>query len=110
MLNDKILIPVEKLFNEVGCKVSKDEFGIVNVIKTHLTMVFDAAAGEFKVNSKRANSKSPLTVRNEEYYISSEFLATLEVFTVKVAADHQSVALKTNRVQDVSNGRYMRQV
>lgn len=110
MLNDKILIPVEKLFNEVGCKVSKDEFGIMNVTNTQLTMDFDAAAGEIKVNSKRANSKSPLTVRNEGYNNSIELLATLVGFTIKVAADHQSVALKTNRVQDVSNGRYMRQV
>ena len=46
MLNDKVLIPVEKLFvNEVGCKVSIDEFGKVNVTNTHLTMDFDAYHG-----------------------------------------------------------------
>ena len=55
MLNDKVLIPVEKLFNEVGFKVSKDESGKVNVTNTHLTVDFDAAAGEIKVNSKKAN-------------------------------------------------------
>ena len=64
MLNDKVLIPVEKLFKEVGCKVSKDESGIVNVTNTHLTMDFDAAAGEIKVNSKKQLRSLPIAERN----------------------------------------------
>ena len=102
MLNDKVLIPVEKLFKEVGFKVSKDESGKVNVTNTHLTVDFDAAAGEIKVNGEKATNEFPIAERNNIVYISSEFLARLEGFSVKVAADHLSVAIKTNRVQDVS--------
>ena len=74
----------------------------MNVTNTHLTVDFDAAAGEIKVNGEKANTEFPLTEKNDGNYISTEFLATLEGFTVKVAADHQSVAINTNRVQDVS--------
>ena len=58
MLHDKVLIPVEKLFNEAGFKVSTDESGKVNVTNTHLTVDFDAAAGEIKVNGEKATTNS----------------------------------------------------
>lgn len=102
MLDDKVLIPIEKLFEEAGFKVSKGESGNVNVTNTYLSIDFDAAAGEIKVNGEKANTQFPLTERNDGYYISSEFLAQLEGFTARVAADHQSVAIQTNRVSDVS--------
>ncbi|MCG7336526.1 copper amine oxidase N-terminal domain-containing protein [Sporosarcina sp. ACRSM] len=101
LFNDKVLIPIEKLFEEVGFKVSKDESGKVHVTNNHLTIDFDAAAGEIKVNGEKANAEFPLTDRNGGNYISTEFLAQLEGFSAKVAADHQSVAIQTNRVLDV---------
>ncbi len=99
--NDKVLIPIEKLFKEVGFKVSKDESGKVNVTNNHLTIDFDAAAGEIKVNGEKVNTEFPLTDQKDGNYISTEFLAQLEGFSAKVAADHQSVAIETNRVLDV---------
>lgn len=99
--NDKVLLPIEKLFKEVGFKVSKDESGKVNVTNNHLTIDFDAAAGEIKVNGEKVNTEFPLTDQKDGNYISTEFLAQLEGFSAKVAADHQSVAIETNRVLDV---------
>lgn len=101
MLNDKVLIPIEELFTEAGFKVSKTESGTVNVTNTYLSIDFDAAAGEIKVNGEKANTKFPLTDKNDGYYISSEFLAQLDGFTVSVATDHQTVTIQTNRVHDV---------
>ena len=80
MLNDKVLIPVEKLFKEVGFKVSKDESGKVNVTNTHLTVDFDAATGEIKVNGEKATNEFPIAERNNIVYISSEFFSTARRF------------------------------
>ena len=60
MSHDKVLIPVENLFKEVGFKVSKDKSGKVNVTNSHLTVDFDAAAGVIEVNGEKADTEFPL--------------------------------------------------
>ncbi|MBE1556643.1 DUF6612 family protein [Sporosarcina limicola] len=101
MSHGQVLIPVENLFTEAGYKVSKEKDGTVSVTNTHLTVDFNTNASEIKVNGKKADTEFPLTLRNAGNYISSEFLATLDGFEVKLSEDQKTVNVKTNRVKDV---------
>jgi len=98
----QVLLPVQPLFEAAGFHVSAGNSGDVQVTNSFLTIDFKLNSDAIYVNGEAVGTEFPITRRDTAYYVSNEFLSTLEGFSVSFPRDRSTIYVTTNRSRDIA--------